>query len=532
MSDKIDHVVIVGGGTAGWMAGAYLGKALADTAGVTVLEAPDIPTIGVGEATIPNLQTAFFDFLEIDETEWMRECNASFKMAVRFINWRTEGDSTPEPRRLDGRPDHFYHSFGLLKNHDRLPLSQYWHYDKHHGNTELPFDYACYAEPAALDAKRAPLHLDGSRATNYAWHFDAKLVAAFLRRVSVQRFGVRHIQDRVNHVEVDSRGHITGLRTAAGRTVEGDLFIDCSGFRGLLINKALGEPFIDMRDHLLNDSAIATTIPHDDESNGVEPYTSAIAMKSGWTWKIPMPGRFGSGYVYSSRFAAEDEAVKEFCGLWQLDPDRTPLNRIRFRVGRNRRAWAGNCVSIGTSSCFVEPLESTGIYFIYAALFQLVKHFPDKTFPAALTDRFNREIETMFDDTRDFIQAHFHFAPRADTPFWKANKELTLGPAIQEKVRDYLAGLPVSMPASDDAAHYYGTFEEEFRNFWNNSNYYCVLAGLGLLPERPLPRLSHMTASRSSAGPLFEAIQQRQRYLLDTLPSHHEFLEKLHAGRH
>ena len=531
MSEKIDDVVVVGGGTAGWMAGAYLGKALADTAKVTVLEAPEIPTIGVGEATIPNLQTAFFDFLEIDETEWMRECNASFKMAVRFVNWRTGGEGSPEPRKYEGRPDHFYHSFGLLKNHDRLPLSHYWHFDKHHGGTTVPFDYACYAEPAALDANRSPRLLDGSRVTNYAWHFDAKLVADFLRRVATERLGVKHVRDRVEVVDVDARGHITALRTAAGRTVEADLFVDCSGFRGLLINKALGEPFLDMSDHLLNDSAIATAIPHDDNIHGVEPFTSAIAMKSGWTWKIPMRGRFGTGYVYSSQFAAEDEAVREFCALWHLDPATAPLNKIRFRVGRNRRAWVGNCVSIGTSSCFVEPLESTGIYFIYAALFQLVKHFPDKSFPSVLTHRFNREIETMFDDTRDFIQAHFYYAPRTDTPFWKANKELTLGANIQDKIQDYLAGLPVNMPASDDADHYYETFEEEFRNFWNNSNYYCILAGLGLLPGRPLPRLEHMVASRASAAREFDEIRARQGHFLDVLPSHHEFLEQLH-GKH
>src|SRR5262249_5111200 len=162
-----------------------------------------------------------------------------------------------------------------------------------------------------------------------------------------------------------------------------------------------------------------------------EPYTSAIAMPSGWTWKIPMLGRYGTGYVYSSRFSDQDEATGQLCRLWQLDPDTTTLNQLRFRVGRNRRAWVKNCVSIGLSSCFLEPLESSGIYFITAAIYQLAKHFPDRTFNETLIERFNHEIETMFDDTRDFIQAHFYLSPRTDTPFWKANKDLHLTAQIR-----------------------------------------------------------------------------------------------------
>ncbi|GAA3463244.1 tryptophan halogenase family protein [Saccharothrix longispora] len=532
MSDRIGKILIVGGGTAGWMAGSYLGKALSGTAEVTVLQAPDIPTLGVGEATIPNLQTAFFDFLGIPEDEWMRECNASYKAAIKFVNWRTPGPSSPHARPLDdgsGRGDHFYHSFGLLKFHERIPLSHYWFHRRRHGATDEPFDYACYKEPALLDAGKSPRRLDGTPVTNYAWHFDARLVADYLRRFATGKLGVRHVEDRVERVTRDANGLIESVTTATGRTFTADLFIDCSGFRGLLINKELGEPFLDMSDHLLNNSAVASAVPHDDEADGVEPYTSSIAMSAGWTWKIPMLGRFGTGYVYSSDFIDQDDAVREFCALWGLDPDTAPLNKIRFRVGRNRRAWVGNCVSIGTSSCFVEPLESTGIYFTYAALFQLVKHFPDKGFNPVLIDRFNREVETMFDDTRDFIQAHFYFSPRNDTPFWRANKELRLADSMQEKVEAYRAGLAINPPASDDAQHYYGNFEEEFRNFWNNSNYYCVLAGLGVVPDAPLPLLEHMPEATRTVEPVFDDIKRQRERLLDELPSTYEFLLRQHG---
>jgi hypothetical protein len=526
---RVRKIVILGGGTAGWMAAAYLGKALHSTVSVTVLEAPTIPRIGVGEATIPNLQTAFFDFLGIPEDEWMRECGASFKMAVKFVNWRTPGEGIATDRPLNGGSDHFYHIFGQLPVHDQVPLSHYWVNRKHNGGPREAFDYTCYKETPILDAKKAPRWLDGRRATNYAWHFDAQLVAAYLCNFATEKQGARHVADVLTEVLFDERGYIRALRTKSGKVLEGDLFIDCSGFRSLLMNEALEEPFIDMNDYLLCDSAVATAINEDGEVHGVEPYTSAIAMKAGWTWKIPMAKRFGTGYVYSSQFASQDEATEEFCRLWNLDPSEAKLNQIRFRVGRNRRAWVRNCVGIGLASCFVEPLESTGIYFIYAALYQLVKHFPDKGFDQILLDRFNREVETMFDDTRDFIQAHYYFSPRVDTPFWEQSKHLRVADQLTEKVAMYRAGIAINLPATDEDT-YYHNFEAEFRNFWSNSNYYCIFAGLGLLPDHPLPALAHQPESVHGAEAIFEQVKMRQQELLDTLPANHEFLRQLHGG--
>jgi hypothetical protein len=524
----IRKVVVLGGGTAGWMAASYLGRALGPEVTITVLEAPSIPRIGVGEATVPNLDKTFFSFLGIPEEEWMRECNASFKMGIKFNNWRTPGDGQADPRPHHGSTDHFYHLFGLLPNQDNLPLSHHWTHKTLAGRTDEPFDYACYREPPIMDANLSPRFLDGTKWTNYAWHFDASMVADFLRKFAVKKQGAVHIEDKMTEAVIDSRGHITALRTERGRTIEGDLFIDCSGFRGLLINQAMKEPFLDMSDHLLNDSAVATAIPHDDAANGVQPYTSAIAMSSGWTWKIPMLGRFGTGYVFSSRFQSRDDATLEFCRMWGLDPETQPLNQIKFRVGRNRRTWVRNCVSIGLSSCFLEPLESTGIYFVYAALYQLAKHFPDKRFDPILRDRFNAEIETMFDDSRDFLQAHFSFAPRNDTAFWRACKDLELADDITEKVAMYRAGLAVNMPVTDETS-YYTNFDAEFRNFWNNSNYYCIFAGLGLLPDHSLPALAARPDLIDRAEPGFADIKRKQRELAKQLPSTYEYLRHLHG---
>ncbi|MCL9792813.1 tryptophan halogenase family protein [Frankia sp. AgKG'84/4] len=525
---RIRDVVILGGGTAGWMTAAYLGKSLGRHARITVLEAPTVPRIGVGEATVPNLQKTFFDFLGLAEEEWMRECNASFKMGIKFVNWRSAGTGEAAARKLHGRPDHFYHLFGLLPNHENLPISHYWAARKLAGQTDEPFDYACYREPLAADAGLAPRFLDGTRWTNYAWHFDARLVADFLCRFATEKQGVVHVQDEMTNATIDQRGHIQALHTKGGRTIEGDLFIDCSGFRGLLINKVMREPFLDMSDHLLNDSAVATAVPQNDAEDGVEPYTSAIAMSSGWTWKIPMLGRFGTGYVYSSRFTGQDEATREFCALWGLDPKTQPLNHIKFRVGRNRRTWVRNCVSIGLSSCFLEPLESTGIYFITATLFQLAKHFPDKRFDPILTESFNREIETMFDDSRDFIQAHFTLAPRSDTPFWRACKELELADNIKSKIAAYRAGLPINLPVTDEAT-YYSSLEAEFRNYWTNSSYYCIFAGLDVLPDHPLPSMAYRPEAAEGVMPIFDEIKRRQAELAAQLPTTYEYLSALHG---
>jgi tryptophan halogenase len=519
--NAIRSVAIVGGGTAGWMAAAYLRKALHPQTSITVIEAPGIPRIGVGEATVPNLQAVFFDFLGIPEDVWMKECNAAFKGAVKFVNWKS-----PPGRAED---DHFYHPFGIVPNVDNVPLTHYWAL-RARGGDAGPVDYACFKEPTLLDAKRAPRLRDGKAAMRYAWHFDAQLVADYLRRVAVG-WGVRHVVDEIDNVTLTQDGRIGAVNTRGGRTESADLFVDCSGFRSLLMNQALKEPFLDMSDYLLCDSAVAAPVPADDREHGIEPYTSAIAMAAGWTWKIPMRGRFGSGHVFSSRFTTRERATEDFLKLWGLDPDKTKLNQIKFRVGRNRRSWVKNCVGIGLSSVFLEPLESTGIYFIYAAIYQLVRHFPDRGFDPRLADAFNREIQVMFDDSRDFVQAHYLASPRNDTEFWRANGNgLRISDQLQQKLADYDAGLPVNMPKTDEES-YYRNFEAEFDNYWTNGSYYCILSGLGRRPSRPLPYLAHRPESLRRAAEKFAGIRTQAADLRARLPSNYEFLTQLHGGQ-
>ncbi len=517
MDNLVRDVIVLGGGTAGWMTAAYLHKAFEGNINITVIEAPSIPRIGVGEATIPNLQSVFFDFLGIPEAEWMVECRASYKCAVKFINWKQ-----PPVKGID---DHFYHPFDQIPICNNVPLSQYW-FLRNQSNESESFDYACFKEIPSLDALCSPYMMDGTQKISHAWHFDAHFVAEYLKKWSIKR-GVQHVVDTLNQAFLDEKGYISGLHMESGITLSADLFVDCSGFRGLLVNKALNEPFLDMSDYLLCDRAVATAVLAHDKQNEIEPYTSAIALKYGWVWKIPQFGRLGTGYVYSSKFVSDDDAVDEFLGLWNLDPSKVTLNKIQFRTGRNRRSWVKNCVSIGLSSCFVEPLESTAIYFTYAAIYQLVKHFPDKSFNHVIIDRFNQEIELMFDDTIDFIQAHYFASPRDDTPFWKANQhELHLSDSLKSKLESYKAGLPVNQVS--DIERFYSSFETNFHTYWNNTSYYVILSGLGYLPDSPMSKLLYQPSYQAKAITMFASIKQESRQLLTELPSLFEYLQKLY----
>jgi hypothetical protein len=516
----IRKVLIVGGGTSGWMTASYLNKAFGEALDITLLEAPGIKTIGVGEATVPNLQKVFFDFLEVPEKEWMTEVNGSFKIAIKFVNWRKRDPNGPN--------NHFYHPFGILPSVDGVPLPQYW-FQATQGKGK-GVDYSCFREPPLMDAKRAPRFLDGTRAVPYAWHFDAHLLADFLERWATAR-GVKHVLDQVKEVKLSPDGGVASVETVEGHSFSADLFVDCTGFRSLLLGDVLGEPFIDMSDQLLCDRAIAAAMPHDDETYGIEPCSTSHAMKAGWVWKIPMLGRTGSGYVYSSHFASEDSAAKEFLDHWGLNEGDVKLNRIRFCTGRHRRAWVKNCVSIGLASCFLEPMESTGIYFITAAIYQLTKYFPTSGFNPTVVDQFNREIEFMYDDCKDFIQAHYFNSDRDDSAFWLANKnELKLSDDIRHKIELYKAGLPVNPPISTEE-DYYGSFDIEFHNFWTNGSYYCIFSGMGLLPDEPYAWLSYRLDSVNKARQVMARIEAQQADLLERLPSNYAFLRNLHAEK-
>lgn len=509
----VRNVVIVGGGTAGWMTATYLRSAFGDELDVTLLESRDVATIGVGEATFSTIRH-FFDYLGLAEEDWMPECNGTYKLAIRFENWREQGH-------------YFYHPFERPRVVDGFTLADWW---LKLGTTQ--FDREGLVIPRLCERKRAPKRTDGQlfeqalddgggqhRRTTmaeqdvqfpYAYQFDAAMLARFLTGFGTER-GVRHILDDVVDVRQDHQGWISHLVTREHGDVHGDLFIDCTGFRGLIINKVLGEPFESFQDYLPNDRAVALRVPTEPDRDGIQPYTTATAVDSGWIWTIPLFHRNGMGYVYAEEFCSPEEAertVRQFAGPAADDAE---ANHIRMRVGRNRNSWVRNCVAIGLSSGFVEPLESTGIFFIQNGIEQLVKHFPDGTWNPALTKGYNSAINRCIDGVRDFLVFHYRGAARADTPYWKATKERDIPDGLAERMELWTARLPDETTVYP----YYHGFEPY--------SYNVMQLGLGgHLPLRPRPALDLI--DDGAARRELARVDQQSRTLADELPSQYEYL--------
>lgn len=519
----VKQIVIVGGGTAGWMTAAYLKKALDGNCAITVVESPAIRTIGVGEATFSTIKL-FFDWLDLDESEWMPSCNATYKMAIKFVGWTARGG-------------HFYHPFQRYEAVNGVNLGEWWL--KLKSDTE-PFDYACFTVPALCDQQRSPRYLDGRvfdeqvqsafgedhRARRgvladhmlqypYAYHFDAGLLADFLRGLATRR-GVRHVLDEVVDVKRRENGDIAHLVTRNHGEMAGDLFVDCTGFRGLLINKTLGEPFVPFSRSLLCDSAIALQVPVDIAKEGIDPYTTATALSSGWVWRIPLYGRIGTGYVYSGAFQTPDEAEAEF--RRHLPPAAASCNasRIKMRIGRCRNSWVRNCVAIGLSSGFVEPLESTGIFFIQHGIEELVSHLhapPEEE----LVKSYNHRIAECIDGVMEFLTLHYRASDRRDTPFWRATQtDIEVPERLAERLRLWQRRLPNRRNINPQ---YHG---------FDAYSYSVMLLGLSGPLEASLPALDLISPAGALAA--FDALRARTQRLVSSLPSQYDYLTHVRAA--
>lgn len=505
----IKSVVIVGGGTAGWMSATYLKAAFGDRVAVTLVESDRVGTIGVGEATFSTVRH-FFDYLGLSEEQWMPHCAASYKLAIRFQDWRDQGQ-------------HFYHPFERLRVADGFNLAEWWLARGDRNNT---FDRDCFITPWLCEAKRSPRNLDGSLfAVNldgslgkstlddqraqfpYAYHFDADLLAKFLADYGAQR-GVRHLVDDVVNVAQDERGWISHVNTRANGPLHADLFIDCTGFRGMLINQTLGGKFQSFQDVLPNNRAVSLRVPR--ESADIAPYTMATAMPAGWIWTIPLFERNGNGYVYSDEFCSPDEAEQTLRDYAAPGMDDLEANHIRMRIGRNDRSWVANCVAIGLSSAFVEPLESTGIFFIQHGIEQLVKHFPDASWNPALAKSYNDRVAHVVDGVKEFLVLHYRAAQRDDTPYWK-----------EAKVRDIPDGLAERLELAESLLLEENTIYPRYHGFeaysWNT-----MLLGLGAGPAAARPALELADDARAKAE--FAAVRRDAEQLVAALPSCGEYL--------
>jgi flavin-dependent dehydrogenase len=513
-----DKVVIVGGGTAGWMTASYLKAAFGDRIDVTLVESGKIGTIGVGEATFSDIRH-FFEFLDLKEEDWMPACNATYKLAVRFENWRKPGH-------------HFYHPFEQMRSVDGFPLADWW---LRNGPTDR-YDKDCFVMASLCDAERSPRHLNGALLDHdsvqagdvqsgltmsehqgktqfpYAYHFEAALLAKYLTRYSIDR-GVRHIIDEVQDVKLDERGWIDHVVTKDNGELHGDLFVDCTGFRGMLLNKALQTPFISYQDTLPNDSAVALQVPLDMKKRGIRPCTTATAQDSGWIWTIPLFGRIGTGYVYAKDYCSPEEAertLREFVGPAAADVE---ANHIRMRIGRSEKSWVNNCVAVGLASGFVEPLESTGIFFIHHAIEQLVKFFPAADWQPKSREMYNSAIANVMDGVREFLVLHYKGAARDDTQYWKDTKTRAMPDSLAERIE----GWQVQLPDSENVFPYYHGLPPY--------SYMCILLGTGAIPLRPSPAVT-MTDD-TAAQKEFSAIRDRAKYLVDTLPNQYEYFAEM-----
>jgi tryptophan halogenase len=518
--EKRLKVIIVGGGSAGWMTAAYLSKALDRGVEIQLIESSNIRSIGVGEATFSTIRL-FFEYLGLKEEDWMYQCNASYKLAIKFVGWNAE-------------KRHFYHPFQRFDSVEGTSIIEWWLKLK---SKTAPFDYSCFSVPAICDALKSPRYHNGhvfDRKVDaylssedphkallleelkiqypYAYHFDANLIARFMCAYAQER-GVQQIIDDVLEIKLAENGFIQGLRTEKHGFIEGDLFVDCTGFRGLLINETLKQPFISFKESLPNDRAVALQVPSDPETEGIEPYTTATALSSGWVWKIPLFHRTGTGYVYSSAFQSPESAEQEFRQYLGRRSEGCKANHITMRIGRNRDSWVKNCVAVGLSSGFVEPLESTGIFFIQHGIEQLATHFPRYSFDEETIKSYNRAVADVIDGVREFLTLHYAASTRNDTPFWKATKtDFLIPPELKERLKLWKYRLPTNR-----------TINPRFHGFEAYS-YSCMLLGLGYRPEASLPMLDYRDDRRAIAA--FDSIRCSTHELTQTLPPLHQYLAK------
>ncbi len=490
MNERIRKVVIVGGGTAGWMTAAMLGRIVGSQVDIELVESDDIGIVGVGEATIPPIQRVNAA-LGLDEREFLRETKASIKLAIQFENWRVPGEGYFHTFGSPGRGQafcHFHHFW--VRAAKAGNQSTVWDYD---------LNYLC-----AMENKFAKLEVkDPIWEMQYAYHFDAGLYGQYLRRYSEQK-GVRRTEGLIENVKVDpENGHVTTLVLKSGKEVAGDLFVDCSGIRGLLIRQTLGTEFEDWGHWLPCDRAMA--VPSERFEKTL-PYTRSIAHAGGWQWRIPLQHRNGNGLVYSSDHYSDDEAADVLLNNLESEPIAEP-KIIPFRTGRTKQQWNKNVVAVGLSSGFLEPLESTSIHLIQSAITRLVTFFPHNGVLPKLVDEYNRQSQAEFEYIRDFIILHYHLNER-DDGFWKHAREMEVPERLTHKIDLFRAT---------------GQLTNDQMDIFLEPSWLQVMLGQGIMPQDYHPLADSLPDAQLEEK--LRVTQQTKAQPLPQIPSHDEFLE-------
>ena len=486
------EIVIAGGGTAGWMTAALLSRFFGDVAIVTLVESQAIGTVGVGEATIPQIH-AFNHALGIDERQFLGETNATFKLGIEFAGWL--------------RPGHSYmHAFGTVgRGSGLIPFRHLWLRGRDLGVADEFGRYSFNEVAARAGRMERPSGRPGPFPDlAYAYHFDASLYAAYLRRYAEAR-GVRRVEGMIEKVERDgASGDITSLRLDGERSVAGSFFIDCTGFRSLLLGGALGVEFQDWSRFLPCDRALAVPCAR---SDAFRPYTQSIARQAGWQWRIPLQHRTGNGHVYCSQFISDDEAAETL--LSNLDGEAQGDPRpIRFTAGMRGVVWSHNCVALGLAAGFMEPLESTSIHLIQSSLARLIKLLPGAHAGDATRRAFNTMTATEWEQIRDFLVLHYRANQRVGEPFWNHCRELPMSDSLAAKIELYEES---------------GGILREDGELFTEEAWSQVMTGQGLVAGScsPLAR----TVEPDELGKYLETIAEGYRRKAATLPSHAEFVE-------
>ncbi len=488
----LESIVIVGGGSAGWMTAAALSDALGRACAITVIESEAIGTVGVGEATIPPIR--FFNHrLGIDEATFVQETSGSYKLGIEFVDWCQIG------RR-------YFHPFGQHgAEFDIVPFYHFWMREFLAGRVKGQIDDYSMAFAMAKAGKFSHPLKDRRQIQStfdYAYHFDAGLYAQFLRRYSEAR-GVTRIEGRIASVERDGEtGIITALALDDSRIVEGEFFVDCSGFRGLLIEEALQAGYDDWRQWLPCDRAVAVPCA---KVGDMTPYTRSTAKAAGWQWRIPLQHRTGNGYVHCSEHISEDEATSVLLG--SLDGVARGEPRIlRFTTGKRRAYWKKNCVAIGLSAGFMEPLESTSLHLIQYGVLRLIALLPDKEMSPLLAAEYNAQTTAEYERIRDFLILHYKATERDDSPLWRYCATMSIPDSLRYKI---------------DHFRNYGILVSDERELFNNPSWIAVYLGQNVFPLRA-PALAEMRAT--PVKDRFEAIAKAMKEAVSAMPSHESFV--------
>ena len=484
----IKRIVIAGGGTAGWMVAAGLSKALGRVLDIKLIESDEIGTVGVGEATIPTLLT-FHRLLEINEQEFMAATQATFKLGIGFEGWRNVNEN-------------YIHAFGTTgKDHWTAGFQHFWLKGRERG---LAGDYGeyCLELQASLAHRFAHLPREG---IHYAFHLDASLYAKFLRKFS-ERFGAQRIEGKIVQVNTDAEsGDIKSLRLDSGAEIEGDLFIDCTGFRALLIGETQKVGYEDWSQWLHCDSAVA--LQTESVADAI-PYTRSIAHEAGWRWRIPLQHRVGNGLVYSSKHLDDERAI----AFLQSQVEGKALTKprvIKFQPGQRNKTWNGNCVSIGLSSGFLEPLESTSIHLIQRGILRLLQMFPSMGIRQSDIDEYNQQNKAEIEHIRDFIILHYKVTNRQDSPFWRGCRDMEIPDSLRHRI---------------DLFRETGRVFRGPNELFGENSWIQVMLGQGIMPEQHHPTVDLMGDAELSR--FLEGIRLPIEKTVKQLPAHEAYFKQ------